>query len=290
MTETSAPIARRAGLEFITVNGVRIAYADTGGAGIPLVLVHGSWGSHHNWDSVVPGLAGQFRVVSYDRRGHSESERHSGQGHFSEDVADLAALIEQLDLAPAWVVGNSAGAVITLKLAASRPDLLRGIVVHEPPMMGLLEDGSPEAAAWEAQETGAEAEVGRRIAAGDHAGAAEHFVDQVALGPGSWAAMPDAMRATMTANAPTFLDELNDPEWKFVDESQLAEYDGPVLITSGDQSPPIFRSVERRLAGLLPQARQTAYAGAGHIPHVTHPEKYLSEVVGFIESREASQR
>ena len=52
---TTAPSARREGLEFINVNGVRIAYADTGGTGIPLVLVHGSWGSHHNWDLVVPG-------------------------------------------------------------------------------------------------------------------------------------------------------------------------------------------------------------------------------------------
>ena len=50
---------------------VRIAYTDTGGTGSPLVLVHGSWGSHHNWDPVVWGLAGHFRVVTYDRRGHT---------------------------------------------------------------------------------------------------------------------------------------------------------------------------------------------------------------------------
>jgi pimeloyl-ACP methyl ester carboxylesterase len=263
---TATTSDRQQKLEFITVNGVRIAYTDIGGTGIPLVLVHGSWGSRRNWDPVVPGLSEHFRVVTYDRRGHSDSERPSGQGHFSE------------------------GAVITLKLAAVRPELLRGIVVHEPPMVGLLEDGSPDAAAWEAQETGAEAEVGRRIAAGDHAGAAEYFVDQVAFGPGSWAELPDAMRATMTANAPTYLDELNDPEWRFVDESRLSEYAGPALITSGAQSPPIFRAVEHRLARLLPQAVRTTYAGAGHIPHVTHSAEYLSEVVGFIRSREASQR
>lgn len=116
----------------IIVNGVRIAFQDTG-EGEPLVLVHGSWGSHHNWDPVVPGLAEHYRVISYDRRGHSESERVTGQGTFAEDVADLAALIETLDAAPAWVVGNSAGAVITLQLAATRPDLLRGVIVHEPP-------------------------------------------------------------------------------------------------------------------------------------------------------------
>lgn len=287
---TTAASTRQEELAFITVNGVRIAYAETGGTGIPLALVHGSWGSHHNWDSVVPGLAEHFRVVSYDRRGHSESERPLGQGHFSEDVADLAALIERLGLAPAWVVGNSSGAVITIQLAAARPDLLRGIVVHEPPLFGILEEGSPEALALAEVEAGPLAEVGRRITAGDHAGAAEHFADQVALGPGSWAALPDAMRAMMTGNAPSYLDELNDPEAVSVDETRLAAYDGPVLITSGDQSPPIFQPVECRIAQLLPAAKRTTYAGAGHIPHVTHPDEYLAEVVGFIESNEESRR
>ena len=289
MATTATASDRRRKLAVITVNGVRIAYTDTGGTGIPLVLVHGSWGSHHNWDPVVSGLAEHFRVVTYDRRGHSDSERPPGQGHFSEDVADLAALIEQIGITPAWVVGNSSGAVITLKLAAAHPGLIRGVLVHEPPMMGLLEDGSPEAAHWKAQENGALAEVARRIAAGDHAGAAEHFVDQVALGPGSWAAMPAAMRGMMTGNAPTYLDELNDPEWRSIDESRLAEYDGPVLITAGDQSPPIYEPVERVLTRLLPQARQKTYAGAGHIPHVTHPEEYLAEVVEFIDARESRQ-
>lgn len=64
------------------VNGVRIAYEDVG-KGDPLVLVHGSWGSHHNWDAVVPALAERHRVVSYDRRGHSESERLARPGHRS---------------------------------------------------------------------------------------------------------------------------------------------------------------------------------------------------------------
>ena len=288
MTTTAAG-TRQQELAFLRVNGVRIAYADTGGTGTPLVLVHGSWGSHHNWDPVVPGLAEHLRVVSYDRRGHSDSERPPGQGHFSEDVIDLAALIEQLGLAPAWVVGNSAGAVITLKLAAARPDLLRGIVVHEPPLFGLLEEGSAEALELAEVETGPLAEVGRRITAGDHAGAAEQFVEQVAFGPGSWAKLPEAMRAMMTNNAPTFLDELNDPECSSVDETRLGAYDGPVLITAGDQSPPIYQPVERQLARLLPQAKRTTYAGAGHIPHVTHPEEYVAALVGFTESHEADR-
>ncbi|MGC9538254.1 alpha/beta fold hydrolase [Streptomyces sp. UG1] len=269
-------------VEFIRVNGVRIAYESTGDGPVPLVLVHGSWGSHHNWDPVVPGLVPHFRVVTYDRRGHSASERLPGQGSFDEDVADLAALIEELGAAPAWVVGNSAGAVITLQLAAARPDVLRGIVVHEPPLWSLLAQGSPEAAAYEAVGRGPLAEVLRRISAGDHAGAAELFVDAVALGPGSWARMPEGMRRTFVENAPTYLDEGNDPAVATIDETALARYRGPVLLTSGDRSPPLFRPVLTRLAELLPQAEHVVYAGAGHIPHVTHPAAFVQEVVAFM--------
>jgi pimeloyl-ACP methyl ester carboxylesterase len=261
------------------VNGVRIAYQDVGN-GECLVLVHGSWGSHHNWDSVVPGLSEHHRVVSYDRRGHSESERPAGQGTFAEDVADLAALVEALDAAPAWVVGNSVGAFITLQLAAARPDLLRGIIVHEPPLAELLSAG------------GADAPLGvvvDLIRAGDHAGAAERFVEDVALGPGAWAQLPEQMRATMADNAPTYLDEELAPDSRTVDEAALARYAGPVLVTSGDQSPPIFEPVAQHLARLLPQAQRIEYPGAGHIPHVTHPEEFVATVVDFI-ARQGPER
>ena len=56
------------------VNGIRI-YSESQGEGAPMVLVHGSWGDHRNWDLVVPGLARTFRTLTYDRRGHSQSER-----------------------------------------------------------------------------------------------------------------------------------------------------------------------------------------------------------------------
>lgn len=94
----------------------------------------------------------------------------------------------------------------------------------------------------------------------------------------------------MTANALTYLDELHDTEWQFVDEAALARYDGPTLLTSGDQSPPMFRHIERRLAKLLPQATRIRYAGAGHIPHVTHPEEYVATLVDFIEAHEADRQ
>jgi len=101
-------------------------------------MVHGSWGDHHNWDLVAPRLAETHTVLTYDRRGHSQSQRLTSQGSVHDDVADLAALIEQAGIAPAHVVGNSFGASICLRLAAERPELIRSLIVHEPPLVGLI--------------------------------------------------------------------------------------------------------------------------------------------------------
>jgi pimeloyl-ACP methyl ester carboxylesterase len=97
------------------INNVNIFWKLTGDAGEPLIMVHGSWGDHHNWDSVAPELAKTFRVLTYDRRGHSQSERPVGQGYVEEDLTDLIELIHHLNLSPAHIVGNSYGASIVLK-------------------------------------------------------------------------------------------------------------------------------------------------------------------------------
>ena len=262
------------------VNGVRLFYEVRGG-GIPLVLVHGSWGSHHGWDLVVPALAAACRVVTYDRRGHSETERPAGQGSVREDVADLASLIEQLALGPAWVAGNSFGASIALRLAGERPDLLRGVIAHEPPLFGLLAGDAALAPMLE--------EVGRRIgavvdriASGAHAAAAEMFVETVALGPGTWALLTRDLQQTFVDNAPTFLDETRDPEQLAFDLAWLRSFARPALLTRGDQSPPLFAPVVDRLASAMPAATVRTFAGAGHIPHVTHPQAYVEAVTEFI--------
>jgi pimeloyl-ACP methyl ester carboxylesterase len=256
----------------ITVNEVALYYMAEG-TGPNLILVHGSWGDADNWKPVAPLLAKHCTVISYDRRGHSRSERPPTQGSAHEDVADLAALIEALGLAPAFVCGSSYGALVTLRLAATRSELVRGIVVHEPPGVALLFDDPALRPLAEA--------AGQRLApvralleAGEYPAAAERFVDSVAFGPGEWARLPASVRQTFVRNAPTFLDELRDPEAFALDLDALAKYGKPALLTHGDQSPPMFAPILDRIAAVLPKAERHLYAGAGHVPHITHPTDY----------------
>lgn len=264
----------------VNVNGVRLFYELQGTGAVPLVLVHGSWNSHQAWDFVAPNLARTFRVLTYDRRGHSQSERPAGQGSVREDVADLAALLEHLELAPAWVVANSFGASIALRLAAEHPGLFRGLIAHEPPLFSLL-DHDPGLTPMLEEVQRRIIAIVQRIASGDHSGAAEQFVETVALGPGAWKTLPPDFQQRMIQNAPTFQDESNDPEQIAFDLQWINAFRRPVLFTLGDQSPPTFPRVVKSLSEAIPHAKILTLAGAGHIPHTTHPEAYVDAIVRF---------
>ena len=265
------------------VNGVELFYEVTGTTGEPLVLVHGSWGDHHNWDAVVPMLARSFRVLTYDRRGHSQSERPPGQGSVREDVADLAALVERLGLVPAHLVGSSFGGVIVLRLAVERPGLFRSLIVHEPPLAALLatDPASGPLVAGLQERIGGVAE---RLQAGDSEGGARFFVEELAFGPGAWGQLPPELRQTFVANAPTFLDEIRDPETTTMTVAGLAQFARPALLTQGEQSPPMFARILDIVAAAMPRAERRTLPGAGHAPHVSHPELYVQIVGEFLRA------
>jgi len=261
------------------VNGVELFYELTG-TGAALVLVHGSWVDHRSWDAVVPGLSESFRVLRYDRRGHSESERLTGQGSIREDVADLAALIEHLELGPAYIGGNSWGATITLRLAAERPDLFRGLIGHEPPLFALLADDATSSSILEDLRMRLEAVV-VLLEAGEHEAAARRFVETVAFGPGAWEKLPAELREAFVFNALTYLDECRDPEQLTIDLAALRTFPHPAQLSAGSESPPFFPRVVDQIVAALPGGRRHTFPGAGHVPQVSHPDDYVQAVRAF---------
>jgi pimeloyl-ACP methyl ester carboxylesterase len=254
-------------------NGVRLNY-EVDGAGEPLVLVHGSWLDLFSWQPIVPHLAGDFETIRYDRRGHGRSETTATQGSLREDAEDLAALIEALGAGPAHVVGNSFGGTVALTFAALRPDLLRTLAVHEPPLFGLVRDDPVAAPVWD--------EVARRTAAiferfecGDDEGGARLFVDTIAFRPGTWdQEFRRGLRRMFVRNAATFVDEYRSPDFFDLDGEALGQLDAPVLITTGSESGIYFHRMAENLERLIPTARRLELEGAGHVPHRDQPERY----------------
>jgi len=264
----------------MSVNGVELHY-EILGQGDPLILVHGSWDDHSTWDAVAPSLAESFQVVTYDRRGHGQSERPSAQGSRLEDEDDLAALIDALDCVAAQIVGNSFGASIALGLATRRPEIFRSLVVHEPPLIGLIAADPSFQSLLRDVQAKSQAVVDD-LSQGNIVDGARRFIEEVALGPGAWDQLPENKRSIMIHNAPTFLDEQQDPEWASIAEPALARFGTSVLITHGDQSPSWFRPIVDRLGRTMKGAQVRSVPGAGHVPHATHPRDYLEILTDFL--------
>ena len=262
------------------INNVNIFWKLTGDKGEPLIFVHGSWGDHHNWDLVTAQLSKMFRVLTYDRRGHSQSERPTGQGYVEEDIMDLIELINHLELSPAHIVGNSYGAGIVLKTAAKRPDLVRSLIAHEPPFFGLLKDNPDARQALQMVDARIKA-VLDLIAAGNLEKASEEFMEKIASEPGTWEKLPDEVKKTTTYNAPTFYDEMLDPQSLEFDTTTLSTFRKPALLSTGSESPPFFRPVIESLVNAMPNAKRITIEGAGHVPHSSHSEKYIEMVTQF---------
>ncbi len=264
-------------MAFITVNGVRLAY-DEYGAGPPVIWVHGSWTDRRGADLLAPLVAERYRFITYDRRGHSQSERRPGHQSLSDHVDDLAALVEQLDAVPAHLVTNSYGGPIALRLALRRPELVASLCLHEPDVFGVLPDDPDVRQALDDLRARC-APVVAEIEQGNAAGAARLFMETVAMGPGAWEAMPEELRRTVTQNAPTFLDDVTEAIGAI---GPLAGITHPVLLTGGGHSYPLAAAANRCLADELPNSRRYTFADAGHVPHRTHPDELAGVVLGFL--------
>jgi pimeloyl-ACP methyl ester carboxylesterase len=125
------------------------------------------------------------------------------------------------------VVTSSWGGNIALRLATRRPDVFRSVTCHEPPLWDLVWY-DPESQAMLQQGAGSDESVGRKIADGDHEGAARQFVEEVTFGLGAWEnELPPEARETFMRNAPTYFDELQDSNAASLDADALTRLDMP---------------------------------------------------------------
>ncbi len=120
-------------------------YYEVRGAGPVLLFIVGGNGDAGVYERVASGLADQYTVVIYDRRGFSRSPLDGSPDdglRIETDSDDARRLIEHLAGGPAHVFGSSSGAIVALDLVARYPDQVRTLVAHEPPALTLLPDAT----------------------------------------------------------------------------------------------------------------------------------------------------
>lgn len=105
----------------------------TAGEGEPLLLIHGIISDSSFFAGTARLLSASYQVITYDRRGYG-SAAYSEEMDFSvaAQAQDAAAILTKVCREPAWIVGNSAGALIAIEACMRFPDLVRGLLLVEP--------------------------------------------------------------------------------------------------------------------------------------------------------------
>lgn len=247
------------------INGTEIHY-EVRGSGAPILFISGAFGDAGGWETVGGLLAGEYTVISYDRRGNSRSPRPDGWTvtSLAEHADDAAALLEMLGMAPAQVYGNSLGGAIALTLALRHPKLVKHLMLHDPFLAALLPDRA--VAIGPLLEA-----IGPSLADGDMRGAARAFLTRT-LGAETVALIPAPQLDRMLGNAET----LFGIEVPNMNELEFSDVAVPVTVAVGAESPDFLTAGAHQLASLI-GLTPVVLPGA-HVPQLTHPAEMAAVI------------
>ncbi|WP_297107532.1 3-oxoadipate enol-lactonase [uncultured Devosia sp.] len=133
-------------MTFTRINGTLLHFRLSGPEDAPALVFVNSLGTDARiWDEVIAALSGQYRCLSYDKRGHGLSDAPQGDYSLDDHLDDLAGLMDQTGIGRVVVIGVSVGGLIAQGLALRAPERVAGLVLCcTAPRMG-------DAAMWSAR-------------------------------------------------------------------------------------------------------------------------------------------
>ena len=270
------------------IRGTELRFVEKG-AGIPVVFVHGSLGTLESWQPQLDAFATRFRVIAYSRRYHwpNAAQPDAQDYSLSLHADDLIALIEALGLERVHLVGSSYGAYVALLATLRRPDLVRSLVLAEPPIVPWLARtpaGDSLRRTFDATVLGA---ARAAFARGDSVAAVQRFWEGMAGGqPASrFDALPEAARGRLLRLAPELRLETRAEPADYtpaLDCKAVGGIRNPVLLVGGEKSPRMFHIIAEELARCLPTAESVTVPGAGHTVNADNPAYYNGVVLPFL--------
>jgi non-heme chloroperoxidase len=257
------------------------------GSGAPVVLIHGYPLSGRAWDRQVPVLleAGH-RVITYDRRGFGTSSQPAVGYDYDTFAADLAALMERLDLRDATLVGHSMGSgEVTRYLGAhGSARVARGVLVSPIPPFLLQTADNPEglpASIFDGFMKEAAADTPAWMK-----GFLDNFynIDQFAGNRVSEQAFQASWNIATAASATAAVACV--PTWETDFRSDLPRIDVPMLVVQGDADRILpFDKTGKRLPGLINDIELVVVEGGPHAIAWTHSEEVNRALLQFIDAK-----
>lgn len=278
----------------VEVNGVSLEYVERG-RGEPVVFVHGSASDLRTWQTQQEEFGSHFRAIAYSRRYHWPNQAIAEGADYSmaEHVDDLEALLRALRGAPAHLVGHSYGAFVCLLVAMRAPQLVRALVLAEPPVITLFVSNKPKPSeimklaltrprtAMEIVKFGLKGLVPATAAVqrGDTEEAMRLF-GLATLGRPAYLRLSEARRAQVRANL--IKAEFLGSGFAPLKAEQVRGIRIPVLLVTGQSSPRLLHRLVDRLGELLPNAERISIDGASHIMHEDNTAAYNAAVLSFL--------
>lgn len=283
-SSSTAPAIRTADIG----HGITLHYMEQG-AGTPVIFAHGSLSDGGYWADQISAFAKNYRAIAYSRRYNYPNKNPARPGYSAiTDAEDLAALIHTLHLGKAVIIGHSYGAYAALFLAIKHPQLVRALVLAEPPAIPLLGylPGSQEQkgkALVVDIEQRMVAPMREAFAKGDRDAGIAAFLAYIFNDPHAWEKMPASAHEQMLRSAQEW-DVMMTTGIIFPDirPAEVRKIRAPALLLSGARSYPFLGLITEELARLLPKSQSIVFPDAGHQMWYQQPDVCRKDVEEFL--------
>ncbi|MBL1434584.1 MAG: alpha/beta fold hydrolase [Rhodobacteraceae bacterium] len=245
---------------------------EMGEGDVPLVIVHGLFGSARNWRVLQKRLAETRRVIAVDLRNHGSSFWDDDNSY--EALADDLAEVIAAHGGVADVLGHSMGGKAAMVLALTRPEMLRKLIVADIAPVAYGHTQARHIAAMQSvdmslvtRRSEADKQLAAKVA---EAPLRAFFLQSVELGDGGarWILNLEALGAEMP---------------KIMGYPELGNtFDGPVLMLRGAVSDYVQPEAQPEILQLFPKAEFEAIEGAGHWLHAEKPREFQATVEAFL--------
>jgi pimeloyl-ACP methyl ester carboxylesterase len=276
---------------WVKIDGRQVNVVELG-SGAPIVFIHGLSGSWQNWLEQVPVFAREHRVIAFDLPGFGVSQMPAGKISISGYGRFVDALLDELGVGSAAVVGNSMGGFIGIELAIRFPERVERLVLVSAAglsiqylrneralaMLGVAENRLAAYTGWMASRSDALARRprARRVIFGIVAHRPERLP------------APLVAEQVRGSGKPGFLPAL-DALTDYPIRTRLGEIACPTLIVWGAQDKLVPARDADEFARLIPNARKVVWPDTGHVAMLERPAAFNALVEAFLAEEPAER-
>ena len=285
-TETQATLPTTPEIKGVFINGDSLHYVDIG-KGEPVIFVHGTLDDYRLWYMQMDTFAKNHRVIAYSRR-YAYPNRQVGNDSADYTPAihakDLAEFIKSLNLGPVHLVGHSYGAYTALLTTMEHPELVKTVMLGEPPVIPLLQNvpgGDTIMSNFMAASISPAAEAFR---SGNNEKGVSVFIGGVTGDSSFFSKMPPEAQSMIMSNVLELRGiALTTNVFPPVTCDDLKKIKTPVLIMTGEKTLLLFSAINEELSKCLTNKEKVILPNATHGLEMENPVDFNKIVLAFID-------